>query len=243
MIKNYYEPLSSFAPHEEIDMARDKAQAATAMRVRMCMLRSGPSTATAQQPSTGRRGGRGGGGMGRGGGSKTIRDNKESQETTYKAKLLSLKNQTTTDNKTVVTISNITEQSTETATDMEEEDNGLSGNMKKGIPSSIETFTPNIQWTRDMPKNLPRRRYGLEIKITPETSPSSTDLPPAYHHIRIFKAITTAILTAAPGTMICSKNDEEEGIINVEDIPTTQNSVDHYLDSPMINMKTHSYHA
>jgi hypothetical protein len=52
-----------------------------------------------------------------------------------------------------------------------------------------------------------------------------------------------AILTAAPGTMICSINDEEEGIINVEDIPITQNSVDYYLDSPMINMKTHSYHA
>jgi hypothetical protein len=42
---------------------------------------------------------------------------------------------------------------------------------------------------------------------------------------------------AAPGTMICSINDKEEGIVNVEDIPTTQNSVDYYLSSPTINMK------
>jgi hypothetical protein len=143
----------------------------------------------------------------------------------------------------VVTISDITEQTTETATDMEEEDDGLSDKMKKGIPSSIEKFTPNIQWTRNTTRNLPRRRYGIEIKITPESPPSPTDQPPAYHLIRIFKAITTTILTAAPSTMICSINDEEEGIINVEDIPTTQNTVDYYLDSLTINMKTHSYHA
>jgi hypothetical protein len=50
-------------------------------------------------------------------------------------------------------------------------------------------------------------------------------------------------LTAAPGTMICSINDDEDAIINVEDIPTTQNSVDYYLESPIINTKTHTYHA
>jgi hypothetical protein len=103
MIKNYYEPLSAFARQEEIDMARDKAQAATAMKIRMCTLRLSPSTAAAPRSSTGRGGGRGGGAMGRGGGLKMTRDNKESQETRYKAKLLSSKNQTTTYNETVVT--------------------------------------------------------------------------------------------------------------------------------------------
>lgn len=49
-----------------------------------------------------------------------------------------------------MTISEITEQTTETATDMEEEDDGLSDKMKKGIPSSIEEFTGvHTEYTMD----------------------------------------------------------------------------------------------
>jgi hypothetical protein len=183
--------------------------------------------------------------------------NREQQDTAYKSNLISNTTKTTDGNTTATAtstpitvtqesaaaISDITEPTTETTTDMEEDDDGLADNMKNGIPSSIEKFTPNIHWSRDIPKNLPRRRYGLEIKITPEKIPATPDHIPTYHHIRIFKAISTAIMTAAPGTMICSINDDEDAIVNVEDIPLTQNSVDYYLESPIVNSKTYAYHA
>jgi hypothetical protein len=180
-------------------MARDKAQAAAAMRVRMGRLRVGTPAATTTQPSSGNGGRRGGGGQGRGVGGRTAKENKERQETTYKSKLLSPTNQTSdsntaatpTSNPTMITqdnaatISKITEQTTTTTMDMEEDDDGLADNMKNGIPSAIEKFTPNIQWSRDIPKNVPKRRYGLEIKITLENTPTPTDQIPTYHHIRI----------------------------------------------------------
>jgi hypothetical protein len=51
------------------------------------------------------------------------------------------------------------------------------------------------------------------------------------------------ILTAAPGTSICSIDDEEEMIIDPGDIPTSQSMIDHYLESPTVSQKTHFYHA
>jgi hypothetical protein len=70
--------------------------------------------------------------------------------------------------------------------------------MMTAVPTKITKFTPNIQWTRDLEKNLPKKRYGLEVKITPET----TEKPPNYSHMRLFHAIATALLTAAPETTI-----------------------------------------
>jgi hypothetical protein len=54
---------------------------------------------------------------------------------------------------------------------------------------------------------------------------------------------TNALLTAAPTTTICSINDNAEAIISIANIPTTQQNVDYYLESPTINLKTHTYHA
>jgi hypothetical protein len=127
--------------------------------------------------------------------------------------------------------------------EMEEEDDGLATIMPQGIPKAIPSIIPNHQWTVDMSKNLPKMRYGIELKIVPEDVPSEDDPIPEYHHMRIFKAIANALLTAAPTTTICSINDDAEAIINNEDIPTTQQNVDYYLELPTINSKTHTYHA
>jgi hypothetical protein len=143
----------------------------------------------------------------------------------------------------VPTISNITDQTQEDEEDMDEDDDGLKQIMPNGIPSKIEKFIPNVQWMKDIPKNLPKRGYGVEIKISPAKHPTPTTTAPSYHHIQIFKAMVTAILTAAPGTGICSIDDDEDMITQIEDIPTTQSMVDYYLEAPIVNTKTHTYHA
>jgi hypothetical protein len=117
------------------------------------------------------------------------------------------------------------------------EEHQLSVKWSQLIPSEIEKFTPNTKWTVDMMEKLPKKRYGVEIKITPENARREIDQPPAYHHPRIFKSIVTAILTAAPGISICSIDDDEEMIIDLEDIPTFQSTIDHYLESPTVNQK------
>jgi hypothetical protein len=60
------------------------------------------------------------------------------------------------------------------ATDMDEDDDGLAITLAKGIPSKIEKFIPNIQRTKDLPKDKPKTRYGIEIKINPKQTPSPT---------------------------------------------------------------------
>jgi hypothetical protein len=70
-----------------------------------------------------------------------------------------------------------------------------------------------------------------------------TDPLPEYHHPRIFKAIVHAILTAAPGTLVCSIDKNSEVISDVSDIRTSQATVDHYLEAPTTNAKTHNYSA
>jgi hypothetical protein len=76
--------------------------------------------------------------------------------------------------------------------------------------------------------------------MAPKLSPKETNQPPSYSHIRVFNALATAILTAAPSTAICSIDDNEEPIVS--DIPTTQNTINNYLDSPIVNNKTFTYH-
>jgi hypothetical protein len=66
---------------------------------------------------------------------------------------------------------------------------------------------------------------------------------PEYHYLRIFKAVTTAIMTVAPATTICSINDDEDMLVDNDHIPTSQNRIDYYLEAPTINSKTHTYHA
>jgi hypothetical protein len=83
-------------------------------------------------------------------------------------------------------------------------------------------------------ENLPKRRYGIEIKITLESTPTDTEQAPHYSHVRIFNAIATAI---------CSIDDNKEAIVSLEDIPTSQSMVDYYLESPIVNSKTYTYHA
>jgi hypothetical protein len=90
---------------------------------------------------------------------------------------------------------------------------------------------------------LTKNRYGIEVKISPPKTTSANQPAPRYNHIRIFKALATALLTAAPGTGICSINEDEEMIINTVDIPTSQSKVDYYLDSPTTNPRTYTYHA
>jgi hypothetical protein len=79
---------------------------------------------------------------------------------------------------------------------MEEEVDMLKPIVKNAIPSEIETFVPNTKWTEEMEEDLPKKRYGVEIKISPESTPKEGDQPPDYYHPRIFKAIATAILMA-----------------------------------------------
>jgi hypothetical protein len=101
---------------------------------------------------------------------------------------------------------------------METKENILAPILLSSVLTEIMKFTPNIQWTRDLEKDLPKKRYGIELKIAPE----SIEKPPNYNHIRIFHAIATAILTAAPETAICSIKDDDELIVDQNDIPTTQ---------------------
>jgi hypothetical protein len=104
----------------------------------------------------------------------------------------------------------------------DEEEEGLTPILLTGTPQTIPNFKPNKQWVRDTELGEQKTKYGIEIKIDPKTKAKSESDPPAYNHIRIFKAIVSAILTAAPTTIIHSIDDNEEAIDNVEDIPTTK---------------------
>jgi hypothetical protein len=126
---------------------------------------------------------------------------------------------------------------------MEEDEDPLAPIMTHGIPSRIKKFTPNIQWNKDLTKNLTKQQYGIEVKISSAKTPSALEPAPMYNHIRIFKALVTALLTAAPGTGICSINEDEEMIVNIDDIPSSQSKVDYYLDAPAINPRAYTYHA
>jgi hypothetical protein len=143
------------------------------------------------------------------------------------------------------TISDLMEPTTEDSQDnnneMEDDNVGLATKMPLGILKAIRTITPNIQWQKDLPKDLPKRRHGIEIKINSANAPTESDSIPAYHHPHIFKAIA-AIQTAAPGTLICSIKDDEEAIVEATDIPPSKTTIDHYQEAPTINRKTHTYH-
>jgi hypothetical protein len=115
----------------------------------------------------------------------------------------------------------------------------LQTTLKKAIPSEIKQFTPNTKWIEEMQQDLLKKRYGVEIKITLENSPKENDQLPQYYHPRIFKAISTAIQAVAPGTSICSIDGDKEMITHPEDIPTSQATINHYLESLTVNQKTH----
>jgi hypothetical protein len=149
--------------------------------------------------------------------------------------------ETITTNEELITISNLTEETTQTTQEMENEEDVLASISLTNVPKEIPKFTPNIQWTRDLMKNLPKKRYGIEIKIVPEETRIEPNKAPRYSHVRIFNAIATAILTVAPGTSICSINESKEAIMNVEDLPTTQASVNYYLESPVVNNHARIY--
>jgi hypothetical protein len=228
---------------------------------------SGKHNNQQQQNRTGRGGGCEDTNSGRGGGSmsnQTSQSGKTTTNTTAASSstttMRTSERPTTTLEKeteelqgSVPTISDMTELTTEMTYNnaekeennqpMEEDDDGLATIMLNGIPRTIPTITPNYQWEKDRKNNLQKRRYGLEIKINPTETPSANSKLPDYHHPRIFKAITTAIMTAAPGTIICSINDDAEIITEIDEIPTSQSKIDCYLEAPTVNTKTHSYHA
>jgi hypothetical protein len=191
----------------------------------------------------------------RGGGSLSNRQNKptdkndeRSQQTlsTTKTKATDGTKSTTAPQVTSVdspTISDLTEETWQAPQEMDTEEDILAPISLSNVPKQLEKFIPNIQWTRDLEKDLPKKRYGIEIKIAPETTPKETEQAPQYSQVRIFNAIAMAILMAAPGTVICSIDNNEEAIVNLEDIPTSQNMVNHYLESPIVNNKTYTYHA
>jgi hypothetical protein len=99
--------------------------------------------------------------------------------------------------------------------EMEEEDHGLVTIMPHGIPKAIPSITPNHQLKVYVGNNLPKHRYDIKLKIVPEEIPAEEDPISEYHHVRIFKAITNALLTATPTTTICSINDDSEAITNI----------------------------
>jgi hypothetical protein len=117
------------------------------MRVRMSKLRMDTTSPPTQETSYEHEGGRGKDGSGRGGGGKPMREHKAPPEKTYKSNISTTTNQiseeykkatstsdpTTITQETSVTISDITEPTIETNTDMEEEDEGLSDIMSSGI--------------------------------------------------------------------------------------------------------------
>jgi hypothetical protein len=222
--RNYYEPLIPFAHYEEIEMARDKAKSSGATRNRMINLRSGePPTAappapsvTSRQPMFGRGGGRGGGRAGESRRerqtvhlSNLVKDQEKQREqnmastttiATGSTATSTMKTQTsniTDDDGRTPTISDLTEPTNIDEEDMEEEVDMLQPVLKQAVPSEIKKFIPNSKWTEEMQQNLPKKRYGVEIKITLENTPKENTQPPDYHHPRIFKAVATAILTAA----------------------------------------------
>jgi hypothetical protein len=170
-------------------MLRDKKAAAAAMKLQMTMLRLGGNITANQHrqpareyPTTGRGGGTNKYQQGREGGGRTgVREpaNRNTTKTTSATMITeeeSEANQPTngTDNN-APTVSDLTEPTTGTQDeemDMEEDDDGLGMIMMTGIPAHIPTITPNIQWMKDIEKDLPKTRYGIKIKIKPENTPT-----------------------------------------------------------------------
>jgi hypothetical protein len=120
---------------------------------------------------------------------------------------------------------------------MEEDEDGIATILLKGIPKTIPTITLNPQWGKDVKNNLPKQRYGVEIKINPAETPTEESIKAEYHHPRIFKAITTAIITASLGTTICSTNDDKDMLVDIDNIPTTEELIKYNLEAPTIKHK------
>jgi hypothetical protein len=160
----------------------------------------------------------------------------------------------TTTTNGIAPVPNITTTTTQPSTqqhtdDMEEEgsvdeeDEELAPILLSGTPQTIPSFKPNKQWVRDTELGGKKTKYGIEIKIEPKKHATTETEPPSYNHIRIFTAIASAILTAAPTTVIHSIDDNDEALDDVEEIPTLKSSVEKYLETPIVNTKTHTYHA
>jgi hypothetical protein len=178
-IRNYYAPLAAFAHYHEAEttMVKDKTKAAVAMRQPMMTPRATDKiqTAATRAPTTGRGGRRSGGSMGRGGGTTNPRQERAS----YKALLLQITtvNEIMSDEKETVnmsdiaatiptnegtqTISDLTKPTNDEAEPMETEENILAPITMTSVPTEIVKFTPNIQWTRDLQRDLPKTRYRL----------------------------------------------------------------------------------
>jgi hypothetical protein len=82
----------------------------------------------------------------------------------------------------------------------------------------------------------------LNSRLNPQRGTTTGEIP-AYHHPRIFKAIVSPLLTATPSTVICSIDDTAEAFDDIEDINFTKTTAEKYLETPIINPKTHTYHA
>jgi hypothetical protein len=268
---NYYQPLSQYTHGKEAIMEKDKTKEAEITRANMTKLRTGGQPPPKQPFHNGGRGvsrpirgtGRGGGGRGR---SPTPSQTKitalfakkasetvsiSSSEASTTPSVLKTTSETTEHTKQTSSSRSIqpTALNTTTTECMEEdeveaeEDDGLKPTSITSVPQTIPAFTPNKQWIKDVESRLPKTRYGIEIKIEPQQPVKAGSEPPAYHHIRIFKGIASAIMTAAPTTVICSIDDTEEAFDDVDDIPTSKASVEKYLETPIVNTKTHTYHA
>jgi hypothetical protein len=81
-------------------------------------------------------------------------------------------------------ISDLTEGTPGTTTDMEEDNDGLAPILFSGIPSNIEKFTPKKQWNDDIARDLQKRQYGIELKISLEKRQQK---PIQYQHIKTYE--------------------------------------------------------
>jgi hypothetical protein len=169
-------------------MVRDKVQAVAAMRVCMGKLRPGNSQLP-PNPTSGRGGGRGGGGYGRGYGQSSSRkedmNNEESKGPhLVQAEATTTKTTATEDasmgrNDEAPTISDLTEQTEDNTTEMEEYEDPLALLSPKLIPSTIEKFIPNTQWIKDIPKVAEKALRHQNQNITAKytiTNRSSTNV-------------------------------------------------------------------
>jgi hypothetical protein len=116
---------------------------------------------------------------------------------------------------------NLPDEMEEEGPEEEEDEEGLEPDSLMATPKSIPTFQPNKQWLKDVDEGLTKTRYGIEFKIEPQCDVSRGQTP-EYNHTRIFKALVSAILSAAPTTVICSVNDEAEAFNNIDDINFTK---------------------
>jgi hypothetical protein len=159
------------------------------------------------------------------------------------------------------TVSNLTDQTTETIksakheetnktteameeeeeeAEEEDEDNGLEPESLTATPKTIPIFQPNSQWLKDIQEGNPRKKYGIKFKIEPQKDTAGERITPDYNHVRIFKALVSGILSAAPTTVICSINDEAAAFDNIDDINFSKGTVERYLEHRLsIQKPTH----